>query len=335
MKKVLKALAGLLVLVGVYALILLIDAGVFRPVQNVAFGVCSPEPLQTSSEDIALVPNTDWAVVSSDSFPLNDGEGLGGALVLYDLKKQNTFQSFMMHSFHPHGLDILVKGKDVYVYVVNHVTHEKTTVEVFTLNPIRHIKTLHHPLFQSGNDIAVIDMDQFYITSDRGTTNRFMQQIESYTRRATGYISYYDGKDAKIVANELFFANGLVLSPDKKRLYAAAMLERAIHVYEVGSPDLSEVEVIEVEGGPDNITWYEGSLIVAAHPNLFALKGEMADRLENSPSKIIEILPDRTTRTLFENTGDEISSASVGLKVTADRLLIGSVFDTKLLDCSR
>jgi arylesterase / paraoxonase len=330
-----KIAVGLSVLLGIYVLMLLKDAGVFRSVQNIAFGTCTPEPLQTSSEDVALVPNTDLAVISSDSFPVNEGEGLGGALVLYDLKKKNTFQSFMMHSFHPHGLDVLMKGKDVYVYVVNHVNHEKTTVEVFTLNPIKHLKTIYHPLFQSGNDIAVVDTDRFYITSDRGTTNRFRQQIESYIRQATGYISYYDGKDAKIVAEELFFANGLVFSPDKKKLYAAAMLEKAIHVYEVGSPDLKEVDVIEVDGGPDNLTWYEDSLIVAAHPNLFALKAEMGDREKNAPSKVIEIFPDRTTKTLYENTGDEISSASVGLKVSEDRILIGSVFDNKLLDCSR
>ncbi|HEY8269988.1 MAG TPA: hypothetical protein VIG33_03815 [Pseudobdellovibrionaceae bacterium] len=325
-----KIVLTLLTLVAFYVFTLLHDAGVFRRIKDVKYGQCQKIGPALGPEDMVLT-NTKAGVkvlVSSDA---RTTEAASGHLYEYDLQNRHlrdmTSELNLPFPFHPHGMDLWTEGTGkTLVYVVNHMDELHTRIEVFEWGPeIVFVKSIENELFQSGNDLVAIGNDRFYLTSDFGTPNKFQQKLQSYLWQKTGYVTHYDGNTAKKIANNLFYANGITKGFEN-RIFVSAMLEKAVHIL--------EGEVIPLEGAPDNITWYQEKLYIAAHANLFALKKESEDRKNRAPSKIIEWDGKKAT-TIYENAGDEISSASIALPIDENRLLIGSVFDNHILDCTR
>ncbi|MGZ3745032.1 MAG: hypothetical protein ACXWRE_07370 [Pseudobdellovibrionaceae bacterium] len=324
----------LLTLVSVYVLILLHDAGVFRPLSDVKYGSCQKIGPLKGPEDMALVGAK--VIVSSDA---RSADAPPGYLFSYDLQSQKTedltSRLHLTFPFHPHGIDTWTEGRKTFVYVVNHLDESHTRVEVFELNSeldsklrneLAFVKSIEEENFQSGNDLLAVGKDQFYLTSDFGTPHKLRQKFQTYFWQKTGYVTFYDGNKSKRVMDHLFFANGIAKGAGHK-IFVASMFEKVLR-------QLNGSEVVPLEGAPDNINAYNGKIYIAAHPNLFALKKQEEDRNNKAPSKIIEWDGKRTI-TIYENKGDEISSASVALPVSESRILIGSVFDDHILDCTK
>ena len=74
----------------------------------------------------------------------------------------------------------------------------------------------------SPNDVAPTGARTFYVTNDHGYTTELGRMMEEYLQFAKSFILYYDGKAFKRVAEGLAYANGVALSPDRGRVYAAA-----------------------------------------------------------------------------------------------------------------
>jgi len=347
-----------------YVVFLLYDAGLFKHISEVRFGVCLPQKV-FGPEDLLLVPGINLVIVSSD--PRNDIDQ--GGLYRYDLDSRTlnilTDQKNLGFDFHPHGIDFLKNGNDIFIYAINHRSPILTTVEIFKWQPTNHElsfeKTLKSPLLQSANDLSLFAPESFFITSDFGTTNPLQKKFEQYTYSASGYLSFFKlGTEPLKLKERLFFANGVALSPDHSRLAVAAMLEKRIHIYRLpwrlpwqlppplheGDERLtpentSQAHNIELSGAPDNITIDPSGtrMLVAVHPNLLALKSMSENRRSRAPSKIIEIenwqQSSFTQKVIYENKGDEIAAASVALEIDPSRILIGSVFDDHILDCRR
>ncbi|WP_413290695.1 hypothetical protein [Bdellovibrio sp. HCB337] len=318
---------------------LLQDAGAFRQITPVAYGQCQKVGNLLGPEDFALLQNGK-VIISAE--PRDGGEG---DLHVYDpvqrvvtkLKPEPELE----FDFRPHGIDVFETAERTLVYAVNHRTDFETTVEVFEYrgDKLLFLKTLIDPFFQSGNDIAVLSEDRFYLTSDFGTPRKPVQKVTQYLRHATGYVSFFDGKKADLVIPSVFYANGLTLNTAKTTLFVAGMLEKTVRVYDISSGKPQYVKTLHVDGGPDNIRWAHEKLFVAAHPKLLTLKQESEDRAIKAPSQIIEYsdlnAKESKSIILYANQGDEISSASIAMPLEENRLLIGSVFDNQILDCKK
>lgn len=323
-------IAFLLLLAGsIYVLVLLEDAGVFRTLKDVKYGQCQKVGPAVGPEDMVLGEGlrNSKVLISSDA---RAEKAPSGRLLQYDLQSRQMVDLSsglnLPFPFHPHGIDLWTEGEKAFVYVINHLDESHSRIEVFEWGTeLAFVKSIENEYFQSGNDLVAVGKDQFYITSDFGTPDKFLQKLQTYIWYKTGTVSYYDGSKAEKTAQNLFYANGIAKGSEN-RVFVSAMLEKAVHVL--------SGKAILLDGAPDNITWYQGKLFIAAHPNLFALKRENDERKNKAPSKIIQWDGVNAT-TIYENSGEEISSASVALPVAENRLLIGSVFDDHILDCTQ
>jgi arylesterase/paraoxonase len=92
-----------------------------------------------------------------------------------------------------------------------------------------------------------------------------------------------------------------------------------------------------VDSGADNLEWdQQGNLWIGAHPRMFDFLAHAADEHENSPSQALKISLDTDSPVITEvylDDGSAISGSSVAA-VYEDTLLIGSVFEPRLLVCS-
>ena len=89
--------------------------------------------------------------------------------------------------------------------------------------------------------------------------------------------------------------------------------------------------------GLDNIDVdSEGNLWIGAHPRLLDFAAHAQDPKNLSPSAVVKVTPagDATAfETIYVNTGEEISGGSVAVH-DESRLVIGSVFEPKYLNCT-
>ena len=154
-------------------------------------------------------------------------------------------------------------------------------------------------------------------------------------------IVYYDGTRARVVAKGLRDADGLAVSPDGGRLYVTQTLDRAIRTYDIQplSRGLVFDEAYALPAGLARIDVdAHGDLWVAGHPRLFAYADFARDPARPSPSEIFKVTVANGRpagfSAIYTGLGNRIGAADVG--VSADgQILIGSAFESKLLDCTR
>jgi len=99
---------------------------------------------------------------------------------------------------------------------------------------------------------------------------------------------------------------------------------------------LSERDTIPLDSCPDNIEVDEsGALWIGAHPKIFDLQAHMKDATKLAPAQILRIDPQtRTVEEVYLDDGSAISGASVA-SVAGNRMVIGPIFDDKVLVCDR
>ncbi len=339
----LKALVLLLMFLSGYILYLVADAGYFREISDIKFGDCKSSSIIEGPEDMVQIPGEDHVLISSDL----RGDLAQGDLFQYDLKTRQAFPLIkklkLSFNFHPHGIDLFKTEDQILVYAINHRDKHHTTLEVFnwqSTNELKYIKSIEHPLLQSANDLALVSTESFYITSDFGSPDPLRKMIEPYTYIASGYISFFQNeKIASKVDEHIFFANGIAVSSDQRYLIAAAMLSKKVLIYERFNSEIRRKNTLSLEGAPDNITVRDNHALVAVHPNLLRLRKMSEQRRKIAPSKIISIEnwqgEKPIQKVIYENSGEEISAASVALAIDPNHILIGSVFDNHILDCRK
>jgi len=112
-----------------------------------------------------------------------------------------------------------------------------------------------------------------------------------------------------------------------------------LYIYnrDIASGKLTPRDKIDLATGVDNIELdSEGGLWIGAHPKLLTYVQHARDPSKLSPSQILHLNPTTAggydIKEVYLNNGEEISAASVAA-VYKNRMLIGAVFDPKLLDC--
>ncbi len=341
-------LAALLVYIG-YSIWL---GGAYRSTEAFVAGQCEAIAAPPGPEDMALLPDgpglLPGAIISSQD--RRNREAPGG-LYFYDMSRRpGSFTKLELPAslvLHPHGLSLFTAPDgQVYLHVINHRSKERHTVEIFALQlaggslpVLRHRGTVSSDLFVHPNGIAAAGPESFYLTNDRGAGPGWMHMVENLLQLSRSTVVYHDGRGARVVAEDIAFANGIEITADGSTVLVGSTQWRMLLAYtrEPTSGMLLRSGSLPLPGGADNVRRdANGDLWVAAHPNAFAFIGHAMDPEKESPSMILRLARDARgavhTEEAFGDPGTLISGASVGIH-RQGRLLVGAVFQPTMLDC--
>ncbi len=346
MKKILSVFLILVVVAVGWVAHLLWSAGQFKTIESHFAGTCKTIRGVVGAEDITIHPATGVAYISvCDRRALMEGKSGRGGIYAYDLNAADPgpikVTSGPGPDFQPHGISLFVDpgGKDA-LFVINHSggIHK---VEIYDLvaGSLIHRKTVTGLALVSPNDIVAVDRDSFYASNDHRYTKGIMKTLEDYLKLPLANVVYYNGNTFSEAAGGFGYANGINISPDGRTLYVAGTTGMALKVYDrdLKTGALTFKEKIQFDTGLDNIEiGPDGDLWIGAHPQLLKFVAHSKDAAKLSPSQVLRIkLKDGGQHQIDEiylNRGEELSAASV-CAVYKNRMLIGSVFEEKILDC--
>jgi len=341
MKKIL-ILVVILLVAGHFAKIL-IDSGQFRKIQNQGFGSCKLRAEIPGAEDMEYSPAQKLIFVASDNRP-QKGEKDKPSGGIYAFSPENNAPAHLVSPalpfpFHPHGLGLWEEDGNTRVFVVNH-RGEESTIEVFDWmgGQLIHVRSFSHDVLVTPNDILATGAEEFFVSHDHGSRSHFAQTLEHFSRIGRGYLTRYDGTSFFVVDSGISFANGLSYDGKKKILYLAAMLEKAVRVYDLSNPaEPKQIHRIDLPAAPDNLALgSDGNLWVAAHPRLLTLKSHSETHSYPSPSVVIKITNPSTAKAMAKEVmiddGKIIPAASIALPA-AGKLFLGAIYDPRVLVC--
>lgn len=337
MKKIALVVGVVLVVVAGWTLHLMWVAGQLKTIEPHFAGTCRQVDGVVGGEDITIHPETGVAYVSAtDRRSARAGGPCSGHLM--SLEGARLVDLVSAPDFCPHGISLWVEpsGSDV-LFAVNH-SGGRHTVEIYDIQGegLSHRRTVADPLLRSPNDIVGVGRDRFYVTNDHRYSPGLRRSLEDYLRLPLGSVVYFDGQGFSEVASGVAYPNGIQTSPDGSRLYVAATIGRGLSVFDrsAGTGELTLARTIPLETGLDNIeVTADGTLWIAAHPQLLTFVAHAGDPSTPSPSQVLRVDPDTLrAEEVYLDRGEAISASSVAA-VSGDRMLIGAVFDDRILDC--
>ncbi|HUJ03897.1 MAG TPA: SMP-30/gluconolactonase/LRE family protein [Rhizomicrobium sp.] len=332
-------------------------AGVFSEVTPGFGGACKTVKGVIGAEDIAIDHDSGLAFISAtDRRAIMAGKS-NAQDGIYVMKTGHPEQGVTKldgapADFHPHGISLL-RDRDgtLTLMAVNHPLKGPAQIVIFNVVQVflpdgtsklmlRHVKTVSDDLLFSPNDVVAVGKDRFYATNDHGSRTDFGTTLENYLMLPRAYAVYYDGAHFSVAAKGLRYANGINVSPDLSHVYIAETIGREVKTYlrDPITGALKKVDSFDIPAGLDNIDVDDaGNLWVAGHPKLFSFLAYARDPSKPSPSEIFRVavfdgVP-HSSVAIFTSTGKEIGASSVGA-VMGDQMLIGSVFDPKILSCT-
>jgi len=338
----------LLIAVGIWGYFFLNAAGVFLKIELKVAGVCKPVTGVVGVEDLTIDPETKLAYLSGyDRRAMFAGNNVRGAIWAYDLNVGDAVPVDLTAgmepaAFQPHGLN-LYRGADgrKTLFVVNHGNNQQT-VEIFDVDgaKLTHRRTVTGPELVSPNDVVGVGRDAFYVTNEHAQPPGWMRTAEDYLRLRDTTVQFFDGQKFSTALSGIGGSNGINASADGRSLYVSAMSELSVQVYDRDplTNALKLRSTVAVPGFADNIeVLANGDLLLGLHSKIFEFLDHVKDAKNFSPSHIMRLKADGkgsfVPETIYYNLGEEISGASVGASVDK-RLLIGPIFDPKILDCT-
>ncbi len=306
-------------------------------------GSCESIEGIAGAEDIVIDHAAGLAYISSHD---RRNRASFGAIWVLPLNAPGKAHKLALHGydakrFSPHGLDLWV-GEDGSrrLFVVEHGDWSRSRIVVFRLEDgsLAFDHAVTDSLIRRPNDVAAAGKNAFYVTNDLAAPyGSRAELIEVLLRKKGGNLVYYDGNTARVVFDHVGYANGVQLSHDGKTLYLGASGDQSLRFFErdrkTGALTLKDEIVLHT--GVDNIDVDpDGVLWVAAHPKLLTFSGHAKNARKRSPSQVIRIDPEhKTIREVYLSLGDPLSAASVAAHFD-DTLLLGGVFDPRVLVCT-
>jgi arylesterase / paraoxonase len=342
----LKIILLILVLLGVYVLNTLNEAGYFKTIENRFDGTTQIVDGIVGTEDITIDQKTGLAFLSSDdrmSKKLRKPLQQGGifALNLNDsiAKPRLLTLNFLQNDFHPHGISFYnsPSGKKI-LFVVNH-RKSSSYIERFEYknDSLIHLESISDELLISPNDIVAIGENSFYFTNDHDEKLSSWRSIKDILKVGMGNVCYYKGgKMSKTHIEGIKYANGINVSLDAKTLYLATTSSNKLLIYDIEKTPNEPIlqKEINTKTGVDNIELdTEGNLWIGCHPQALKFLAHAKDFSKKSPSEIIKLTKKGDgfeQKSIYMNDGSQISASSVGA-VYKDWLLIGPVFQNKIV----
>ncbi len=316
------------------------DAGYFKDINPHFSGHCDVVPGVVGAEDISFLPNSNVALVSA--YDRRNSQEHNGGIFSYDLaSKQFVKISPPMKDFRPHGISLYsMPDGGQRLFVINH-SEGKHAVNIFNLinGQLTLFKTVEGEGLISPNDLVAVGPEQFYVTNDHHYKNGVMRLLEDYLSLKLSSVVHYDGKVFKEVLTDLGYANGINVSRDGKSLYLSALTARTLNVYRrnLNDNELTLKKQVDTGTGIDNIELDEnGDLWIGAHPQLLKFVSHAKDNNKYAPSQVLKVsVADGSFKVseVLLDSGSLLSASSVGA-VKGNRMLVGAVFDAKILDCT-
>jgi hypothetical protein len=343
-KRLRLGLLALLALLGFVAIDFLARNGQFTALAPHFTGDCRTVSLGASAADIAVDRSRGLAYLSylERRAPTGAKPALG-TVMLVDLNapapRPRAALSIDPPDFRPLALSLYTPPSGPQrLFVISHPRDKFYTIEILeqtSTGAFAPLETLRDPLLVAPRAIVALGPRQFYLANE-SATGAVARFAELLLRRARSTITYYDGKSMRRVATDLAAGTGIATSPDLARIYASEAFARRVSVYarDAASGDLRFERAVELGSMPAHIGVDERvNLWVAAQPNRFAFLRHLQDATRLAPAQVFEVVPGEWQATeVYLNLGEQLSAASAAAR-SGDTLLIGAVFDHKLLMC--
>ncbi|MFW6352119.1 MAG: hypothetical protein ACOC2E_07005 [Bacteroidota bacterium] len=283
---------------------------------------CNKIDVGEGPEDFALDTTSylHHRMIISSAKRRNDGAGKIEMLNIKSgiVREMKRFGEDQDYFFSPHGIFFQQTGQEHFLWVISHEPNDQEWVLKYIVRSDSLIfqESFQHPLFKSLNGIAALEDGRFFVSNDNALGGSIL-------------ICSPDGACEKI-AKGLMFANGLHVEGDF--LYAATTLGNRVLQFNL-KKEFEKKKVTRIKGG-DNFSFYNGRLILAAHPSYFRFFRHVMNSSKRSPTRIYSIDPlSGDQKLLFEDDGRIISAGATAL-IYRDDLYISQVFEPYLLKVS-
>ena len=345
-------LVGLLLLVGAIGTgYLFYRGGAFRTLEPQFAGRCESLPLDASAEDLTVDHARGLLYISYlDRQSLVRGDPVQGTVLRLDLNARPLVPVAALldkpDHLRPHGLSLYIDAEGRRsLFVINHPVNRGVgdeLVEIFdevTPGNFRHRQTFTSPLFNSPNDLAAVGPAQFYVANDKVLKGGAAAVLQQFGIGGSP-LTWFDGNEARVVADNIASGGGINVSADGLTLYVAETAGQRVRLFSRDPSDGSVRERgrIAVPTSPDNIDVApDGSLTVAGHANTLKLIQHFING-SPAPSQVLRVIPgnggEPSVEEIYVNAGDEIPAGSVGV-TWGNLLLIGSITSRQILVCER
>ncbi len=332
---------GILILLTVKVLY---DFGAFRNPSNSYTSSLLIEGVK-GPEDITIDYDRGLLFISSDDRRARMlGKEVKGGIYTIDLKSESLtpkkISPALDFEFNPHGISLYKGALGITrLFVINHRSTGHF-IEIFDYKSgqLRHLESLTGPELKSPNDLVAVGIRAFYFTNDHGTEQGFKRLMADLLKQGTASVGYFDGKSYRIVADQLNYANGINTSEDGNIVFVSETTGKKISAFQRSYTNgtLELLHSLDLNTGADNIEINEdGSLLVAAHPNMLAFMRHAKDQKKHSPSQILHfsyssIEGFANMNEILTDDGTNLSGSSTAA-YHGGRLFISNVFDPKIL----
>ena len=353
-KKILKIIGWIILLILLFSLWMLQRMDTFKTITNNTPEVCESFEMAGSAEDIEIDYARGIAYLSiQDREALIKGENAQGFIGKIDLnqKPYELVSALTEQPDHlrPHGLSLHIdKAGKRHMAVINHPKNrgiEPEVIDLYTESSnglFDFVRSVSDPLFQSPNDVLLVESEKFYVGNDKGGIST-VDKIQEQMGRPMSTVVFYDGESASIAVKNLSSVSGINQSLDRQTVYASETNAKRMAILKRNLADgsLKKIKTVKLTGSPDNINVSEdGSLIVANIPKVWALIQHFIALQNNeykpSPSQVVRIdiddKGDSLSKELFMSDGYDISTTSVGV-IWANKLFMGSIDDKQMYVC--
>jgi len=329
----------------------LIDWGAFSNTEDFNLENCQVLGNFVGPEDIQVDSNNDILYISSTNYEASKkGKFENGGIYILDLKLQDAKPKLVStdapEEFRPHGISLYKDPEtgEQTLFVVNHRKNQDT-IEAFDIigrGTLKHRETFSDPKLTSPNDILGVGKRSFYVSQDnKYAHSNWKIFFASFLGLEGGSVFYYDGKDWKIVAEDIHYANGLACSLDNKMLYLSETNKFRIQAYErnLETGELSFKESYYLQAGPDNLNIdTQGNLWVAAFPSMLAIAKHLSNKSAKCPVQIIRLKFDEDnkvldTKNMLTSSGENVSGITT-VDLYKDKIIISGLLNSEVRMCS-
>lgn len=342
MKRLKKVLGYSLLVILMYVVYVMYTTGYFRTIENKFDGRIVKQIAVVGAEDIMVVPETGFAIVSaSPRKETLDIQVKKGGLYLIDLNSKEYSTKKLTTDFNmpfaPHGIS-MYKTDSTYTFMAVNHTLKGHSFEVFKFQDtvLTFERTITDSALVSPNDVVMLDENRFYFTNDHKYVDGVGRLLEDYGGIGLSNVVYFDGKEYTEVAKNIGYANGINYDSERNLLFVASPRNFLVKVYSTNvDGSLNFIEDIDCETGVDNIEFdEEGNLWIGSHPDLLTFSSYAGGNKETSPSEIIKIeyhgTNDYTIEKVYVNDGSEMSASTVATPYK-EVILTGNVMDSHFL----
>lgn len=347
--KMIAALFGLVIILTGAAIFYLNELNFFSSYEELSQTGCQPVLGLAGVEDIAPDTGRGIAFLSSmdrQAKAAGGEEPVRGKILAFNPEDPLDSASWkdrtggMPAAFEPLGISYYEDGGLRRLFVINEADASVLLYDINDKGDLTLLKTLTDYRLTSPNSIVATGPVSFYVANDAAAgRNSLKGRFDFLTRSGTGLILYYDGLSWSNAAEGLRFPAGLAVSEDGTALFASELSAKAIALFDRDP----ETGILTRHGSyplgafPDNL-YYRDGLWIGAHLKPLSLMRAAKKEDVTAPSTIFRLKGNRHTGFRedqpFADSGAVLSGASVAVPLE-DKLLVGSLSDSKILICDR